>query len=72
VRFTVRPLAPGACSVPAGEFEEARHFAITLDDGVEALAWFDEPGIPLRWYYPAKEFDFILVDYTRYEGESAG
>jgi hypothetical protein len=72
VRFTVRPLPPAACSIPAGAFEEARRFAVTLDDGVEALAWFDEPGIPLRWYYPAKEFDFVLVAYTRYEGESAG
>jgi len=65
LRFTIQPREPGPVTVPVGSFPEVRHYAITLDDEVEALAWFDEHGIPLRWYYPAKQYDFVLVQYMR-------
>ncbi|HEC22064.1 MAG TPA: hypothetical protein ENI95_03995 [Chloroflexi bacterium] len=64
LRFTVRPLGRELCRTPAGEFEQARHFEVVLDDGVRALAWYNEQGIPLRWYYPDKEYDFVLIAYT--------
>jgi hypothetical protein len=31
---------------------------------VKAQAWYDERGVPLRWYYGDKDFDFILAACT--------
>lgn len=65
LRYNVRPLKPQTCAVPAGTFMAARRFRIIFSDGVEAVAWFDEQGIPLRWFYPAKGYDFVLAEYVR-------
>jgi hypothetical protein len=67
LRFNVEPLEDETCTVPAGTFEEARRFEVTLSDGVQAVAWYDEFGITLRWHYPDKDYDFTLVTYTREE-----
>ncbi len=67
LRFTVSPLEPEPCDVPAGRFPSALRYKVLLSDGVEALAWYDEKGIPLRWWYPEKEYDFILTEYLRAE-----
>ncbi len=69
LRFTVEPLTEGRCEVPAGTFEQARRFEVTLSDGVQAFVWFDKFGIPLRWHYAKKDYDFVLVAYTRSEEE---
>jgi hypothetical protein len=65
LRFTVTPLVPEACEVPAGRFEGALCFKVILSDGVLAMAWYDEVGTPLRWLYPEKGYDFVLVEYER-------
>lgn len=65
LRFRVKPLATETCVTPAGSFEDTRHFEITLSDGVKAEAWFDDAGIPLRWTYPEKGYDFVLMAYIR-------
>jgi hypothetical protein len=64
MRFNVKPLEEETCTVPAGSFENVRHFEIMLDEGVRATAWYDEFGVPLRWYYPDKDYDFVLAVYT--------
>jgi hypothetical protein len=64
LRFEVRPLGLDTCTVPAGMFDEAYLFAITLSDGVKAEAWYDARGVPLRWYYEDKGFEFILAACT--------
>jgi hypothetical protein len=65
LRFTVTPLSPEPCVTPAGDFECAMQFKILLSDGVLAVAWYDDDGIPLRWQYPDKGYDFVLVAYIR-------
>lgn len=65
LRFQVTPLGPETCVTPIGEFEKARPFELLLSDGVKAMAWFDEFGIPLRWLYPEKGYDFVIVSYLR-------
>lgn len=65
LRFEVQALAPETCSVPAGEFDDAQHFRIRFEDGVAAEAWYDEHGTPLRWFFPARSYDFVLEEYTR-------
>jgi hypothetical protein len=65
LRVHVRPLIGAPCATLVGEFTETRHFAITMNDGVEALAWYDEQGTPLRWVYPGRGYDFNLADYQR-------
>jgi hypothetical protein len=65
LRYNVRPLEVGLYHTPAGAFEEVRHFSITLSDGVRAEAWYDAQGVPLRWYYPDKDYDFLLVALDR-------
>jgi hypothetical protein len=65
LRFTVTPLDPEPCVTPLGEIESSRPYEIILSDEVKAMAWFDEFGIPLRWYYPEKAYDFVLSSYTR-------
>jgi len=65
LRFAVTPLAPETCEVPAGRFEAARCYKVILSDSVLAMAWYDSAGIPLRWHYPDKGYDFVLVEYTR-------
>ncbi len=67
LRFSVEPVEEGPCGTSLGEFENARRYEIILSDGVQALAWYDEYGIPLRWTYPEKSYDFVLVDYERPE-----
>ncbi len=63
VRFRITPMGTAPCEVPAGLFEEAARFDVVTDDGVKAQAWFDEQGIPLRWVYPDKGYEFILRHY---------
>lgn len=65
LRFSVQPKEDMLCSVPADEFDGAQHFEITLPDSVHALAWFTGDGIPLRWVYSEKDFDFTLVSLWR-------
>ncbi len=67
LRYNVRPWGTETCTVPAGTFEAAHRFRIILSDGVEAIAWFDGQGIPLRWFYPTKGYDFLLTEYMRAE-----
>jgi hypothetical protein len=64
LRFTITPLAPEPLEVPAGKFQALR-YKVILSDGVLAMGWFDEAGIPLRWWYPEKGYDFILTRYHR-------
>lgn len=56
LRFMVAPLPAEPCEIPAGAFDCALFFQITLSDGVRASAWYDEHGIPLRWLYPDKSW----------------
>lgn len=65
LRFSIRPLGLEDLSTTLGDFEQARSYEITLDDGTRALAWYDEFGVPLRWLYPDKKYDFVLVAYAR-------
>lgn len=65
LRFNVKPLGLEDITTPLGDFEQVRAFEVTLDDGTQALAWFDQYGVPLRWSYPDKGYDFVLVEYER-------
>ncbi|MBN1429614.1 MAG: hypothetical protein JXB07_14690 [Anaerolineae bacterium] len=65
LRFNVKPLGAEDIVTPVGKFEAVRSFEIILDDGTRALAWFDDFGIPLRWFYPDKAYDFVLAEYKR-------
>lgn len=65
LRFEGHALPPETCSVPAGEFANAQHFSIRFEDGVVAKAWYDEHGTPLRWFFPARSYNFVLEQYTR-------
>jgi hypothetical protein len=67
LRFSITPLDPEPCLVPAGSFDNTSHFSIRLNDGVEALAWYDKMGIPLKWEYPEKGYTFVLNAYRRGE-----
>jgi len=66
LRFSVKPRGAERCETPAGLFEQASHFEVVLSDGVRAFSWFDERGIPLRWLYPDKGYDFVLAAYTKH------
>ncbi|MCC6905519.1 MAG: hypothetical protein IT326_06715 [Anaerolineae bacterium] len=65
LRYDIKPGEPETCETPAGVFEATRVFEVTLSDGVTATGWYDEFGIPLRWFYPQKDYDFVLVSYER-------
>lgn len=65
LRFMVTPLAAETCRVPAGDYHDALSFQVVLSDGVTAMAWYDDSGIPIRWYYPDKGYDFVLVKHVR-------
>jgi len=65
LRYKVTPLQSEMCRVPAGDFDCALSFEILLSDGVRAMAWYDDEGVPLRWLYPDKGYDFVLVNYKR-------
>ena len=41
----------------------AQVYAVSFDDGVEARAWYDHQGMPLRWHYPAKGYEYVLIAY---------
>lgn len=69
MRFNVQPLDNDTCEVPAGTFEDVRHYEVMLSDGVRALGWYDDLGVPLRWHYPDKDYDFVLVAYVRHADE---
>jgi hypothetical protein len=64
LRFKVTPLPADICHVPAGEFDSPLRFEVLLSDGVRALAWYDVHGVPLRWLYPDKSYDFVLTSYS--------
>ena len=63
LRFEVQPLPPKVCTVPAGEFAGTQHFRVRFEDDVLAEAWYDSHGVPLRWYFPARDYDFVLEKY---------
>lgn len=65
LRFNIKPLGAEDVSTPLGDFEQVRAFEIGLNDGVMALVWYDEFGVPLRWQFPDKAYDFVLVAYER-------
>jgi hypothetical protein len=65
LRFYVKPMGAEDLSTPLGDFEGVRAFEVTFNDEVKSLAWFDEFGVPLRWAYPDKSYDFVLVSYSR-------
>jgi hypothetical protein len=65
LRFNVKPMGVEDLSTPLGDFEQVRTFEVTYNDDVRSLAWFDEFGVPLRWAYPDKSYDFVLVAYSR-------
>jgi len=65
LRFNVSPGDAEDLSTLLGDFEQTRYFEVMLNDGVRAQAWFDEFGVPLRWAFPDKSYDFVLVSYTR-------
>ncbi len=67
LRYNVRLEPDSGCVVPAGQFRHAEHFKLTLSDGERAEAWYDEEGVPLRWLYPDKDYDFVLTVYERFE-----
>lgn len=68
LRYEVAPRETQTCVTPVGVFEDAQHFQVTMSDGIEALVWYDRGGIPLRWLYPAKGYDFVLTSYTHAGG----
>jgi hypothetical protein len=65
LRFSVRPMEVEDLSIPAGDYDKVRVFEAILSDGIRVLAWYDEFGIPLRWAYPDKQLDYVLVRYDR-------
>ena len=65
LRFNVKPMGAEDLSTQLGDFEQVRAYEVTFNDNIRSLAWFDEFGIPLRWTYPDKSYDFVLVAYTR-------
>jgi hypothetical protein len=65
LRFRVKPLELEAVDTPIGVFEKARSYEVETNDGVRSLAWFDDYGIPIRWLYPEKRYDFVLINYKR-------
>lgn len=67
LRFEVQPLPPKVCIIPAGEFAGAQHFRVRFEDGVLAEAWYDGRGVPLRWHFPARNYDFVLNQYLSRE-----
>ncbi len=70
LRVSIQPLEPETCLTPAGRFEGAQVYAVSFDDGVEATAWYDQQGMPLRWHYPAKGYEYVLIAYET--GDSLG
>jgi len=64
-RYHVHPRGYEDCVIPAGRFEHAQTYEIMLSDGVRVEAWYDEMGLPLRWYYPDKGYDFMLETLER-------
>jgi len=65
LRFNVTPRGAEDLTTTLGDFEQARFFDVTLNDQIRAQGWFDEFGVPLRWVYPDKGYDFVLVAYSR-------
>lgn len=65
LRFSVRPMGAEDLSTALGDFEQVRTYEVIFNDGVKSLVWYDEFGVPLRWTYPEKGYDFVLVAYTR-------
>ncbi len=65
LRFNIKPLGGEGLSTVLGDFEQVRFFEVLMNDGVRAQGWFDEFGVPLRWAYPDKRYDFTLVTYSR-------
>ncbi len=63
LRVSVSPQQVDTCLVPAGEFEGARRFRVWFDGEVEALAWFDDLGTPLRWLFPDGGYEVVLIVY---------
>ncbi|NDJ35828.1 MAG: hypothetical protein GYB64_14300 [Chloroflexi bacterium] len=68
LRFMIEPTGAQVCETPVRLFEGAQGYGITLSDGTKAQAWYDTHGIPLRWTYPDKAYEFIIVGYKRYDG----
>lgn len=66
LRFNVQPLGVGQCETELGVYERSRRFEIVLSDGVKAEAWYDREGIPLRWRYPEKDYEFVLSAFERH------
>jgi len=62
-RIMVRPLEAASLSIPAGAFTEVRRYEVTLPDDQEAIGWFDQHGIPLRWSRPDGKHEFVLMHY---------
>ena len=64
VRLRVKPLMPETITVPAGEFPSVHYYEVMMEDDLKALCWFNHGGIPLRWFYPNRGFDFVLTEYS--------
>lgn len=65
LRYHISPLNDSPCATLSGEYAQTRHFSMTLNDGEEALVWYDAAGVPLRLIYPNQGFDFNLTVYQR-------
>lgn len=65
LRFSIKPLDPQDISTPAGDYKSVRVFEALLSDGVKVMAWYDDYGLPLRWAYPDKKLDYVLVKVVR-------
>lgn len=65
LRVGVQPMPRSRCETPAGTFEDARCFKVRYDDAREAVVWFDEHGVPLRWLQPELNYDCVLDVYRR-------
>lgn len=63
LRVSIRPLEPESLTIPAGTFENAQRYQVMLPNDTEATVWFDQRGIPLRWFNPTEDRNFVLIRY---------
>jgi hypothetical protein len=66
-RVNVQPLEAASLTIPPGVYADVRRYQVALSDDREAVGWFDQHGIPLRWSRPDDGYEFVLMRYRHQE-----